>query len=400
MSEKFVYNDFLNWAENTSIVGYSGLPCENKDCISLLSYIQVNPGDTITLKSNDFVFLLYGYSDIGDGYSPDQFFDVNPTGNGIWGNTYTFKEKFVYETGKAGSYPLFIRLVVKKGHNCSEKADFTVANIKKLFSFDITADNSHLIPDNTQIVPSPLFEEYKPFLTSHRGKASAPENSLEAVKEAFNDGLRSFEIDIHITKDNIPVLLHDYTIDRTSNGSGFIKYMTFEEASQYNYNCGKQEYGFVKLVTLSEFLAWCKQNDCLCELDVAGRGFTFKEIKAIYNTVKEADALDIAMFTATPKELKQYMLINENLIVSVSAIWNLDFARDLLANQWQKCALVFASLPISSCTQELTDYIRSLGDNMRAKMWTINKDREELIYKALSMGADVILTEDITEIKQ
>ncbi len=383
--------DYLNWSLKTTISGYEGKTFKKDEHITVTSYIRVNPGDTISVNSDSYAFLIYGYTDIGDGYYPNQYIAVSPKTGSVWGNSYTFGESFVYSNGKAGSYPLYVRIVVKS----SNQDSLNIADVKRAFEFDITADNSHLIPDNAPVIPSPLFDDKKPILIAHRGKATAPENTMEALKEAYEDGIRAFEVDIHVTKDGVPVLLHDATIDRTSNGTGYIKYLTYAEASKYNYNQGKSEYNNISLPKLSDFLAWCKQNGCICELDVADRGFEFSEIKAIYNTVKAAGALGIAMFTATPKELNQYMMINKNLIVSVSAIWSLDGAKALLFNQWQDCALVFASMPASHSTEEISDYVYSLGKNMRTKMWTVNKENTEMIKKVLTLGADAVLTENM-----
>ncbi len=386
---------YLKWSENTTISGYHGSTFSKEGYITITSYIKVNPGDTVSVNSDNYEFLLYGYSDVGDGYYPNQYIDVNPKTSSIWGNFYTFKEKFVYQNGKVGSYPLYVRIVVKPITPEKLSGDFNASKLEKLFSFNITADNSHLIPDNKSVIPSPLFESRETTLIAHRGKSTAPENTIEALKEAYKDGIRAFEVDIQVTSDGVPVLLHDATIDRTSNGTGYIKHLTYDEAVQYDYNAGKAEYKNITLPKLADFLQWCKKNDCLCELDVADRGFTFNEINAIYNTVKAADALDSAIFTATPKELNQYMLINENLIISVSAIWNIDDAKSLLENKWKNCALVFASMPIGYSTQEIVDYVRSLGRNMRTKMWTINRENKDMLKKALNIGADAILTENM-----
>ena len=64
---------------------------------------------------------------------------------------------------------------------------------------------------------------------NHRGYSTvAPENTLPAYKLSKKMGFDYVETDVCFTSDNIPVLLHDGTIDRTSNGSGDIDNMTFE----------------------------------------------------------------------------------------------------------------------------------------------------------------------------
>ena len=61
---------------------------------------------------------------------------------------------------------------------------------------------------------------------NHRGYATvAPENTLPAYQLSAKKGFRYVETDVLFTSDNVPVLLHDITIDRTSNGTGNSAYI-------------------------------------------------------------------------------------------------------------------------------------------------------------------------------
>lgn len=76
----------------------------------------------------------------------------------------------------------------------------------------------------------PFHREKEFRIIAHRGgMAEAPENTLTAFQKAYAAGIRAFELDIHLTADNIIVVHHDKTVDRTSNGSGFIRKMTMAE---------------------------------------------------------------------------------------------------------------------------------------------------------------------------
>ena len=69
-----------------------------------------------------------------------------------------------------------------------------------------------------------------PKLIGHRGvKNIKPENTLESIKTAFDLGLECVEIDVKVSKDNIPLLLHDDTLDRTTTGSGLVCNFTFDQ---------------------------------------------------------------------------------------------------------------------------------------------------------------------------
>jgi glycerophosphoryl diester phosphodiesterase len=71
----------------------------------------------------------------------------------------------------------------------------------------------------------------RPLVTSHAAcKGHAPENTLAGIEAALRLGVDAIEIDVHATADGVPVLLHDDTVDRTTDGRGDIRQMTFERA--------------------------------------------------------------------------------------------------------------------------------------------------------------------------
>ncbi len=101
-----------------------------------------------------------------------------------------------------------------------------------------------------------------PKLIGHRGvKDLKPENTLESISTAFDLGLECVEIDVKISKDNIPLLLHDDTLDRTTNGSGLVCDYTFNEISKLDagYHFYKSNTEF-RVPSLRDVLDLVKKN--------------------------------------------------------------------------------------------------------------------------------------------
>jgi len=74
-------------------------------------------------------------------------------------------------------------------------------------------------------------------ILAHRGaSAYAPENTMAAFELARQMGAGGIELDVQLTKDGKIVVIHDLTIDRTSNGKGVVSEMTLEELRQYDYS--------------------------------------------------------------------------------------------------------------------------------------------------------------------
>ena len=91
---------------------------------------------------------------------------------------------------------------------------------------------------------------------AHRGsKGTHPENTLASFKEAVRVGSDGIELDVHLTKDGHLVVIHDETVDRTTNGNGEIRNLTLAEikamdAGSWFHN----KYAGEKIPTLEEVL--------------------------------------------------------------------------------------------------------------------------------------------------
>ena len=71
---------------------------------------------------------------------------------------------------------------------------------------------------------------------AHRG--GTPENTLSAIRNSKSKGASGIEVDLVFTKDGYPVLLHDGTVERTSNGRGDVHDMTLEEVKKLDFGIG------------------------------------------------------------------------------------------------------------------------------------------------------------------
>ena len=98
-------------------------------------------------------------------------------------------------------------------------------------------------------------------ILGHRGASSyAPDNTRAAFKIAMQMGADGVETDVHLTADGIPVIQHNYDIDRNSDGHGDVEKMTLEELRQYDFGSWKgEQFKGEKIMTLDEFLALAKE---------------------------------------------------------------------------------------------------------------------------------------------
>ena len=113
---------------------------------------------------------------------------------------------------------------------------------------EVAIDALEFYSDNTTLVRTP-------YMLAHRGiPGLAPENTLEGAILAYEKGADHIENDIYLTKDGHIVILHDGTLDRTTNGTGYVENYTLAELKQLLANNQfPVEYPNARIPTLREF---------------------------------------------------------------------------------------------------------------------------------------------------
>jgi glycerophosphoryl diester phosphodiesterase len=140
-------------------------------------------------------------------------------------------------------------------------------------------------PSPPATTPSPQAQTKNAVLFfGHRGAAGeAPENTLAAFQRGIDDGVDAIELDVHLSKDNELVVMHDPHIERSTNGRGLVRDLTLAELAQFNasakYN-GFREYGTQRIPTLSEVLdLTAGRVDMVIEIKLDAEGHRYPGIE-------------------------------------------------------------------------------------------------------------------------
>jgi glycerophosphoryl diester phosphodiesterase len=110
-----------------------------------------------------------------------------------------------------------------------------------------------------------------PMVIGHKGAAAvAPENTLPAFARALEVGAGGLECDIHATADGVPVIIHDRSLDRTTDATGEIARLTLRDVQAADARFGMDAFAGVRVPALDELLSL-----------VAGKAFLALEYKAL-----------------------------------------------------------------------------------------------------------------------
>lgn len=112
--------------------------------------------------------------------------------------------------------------------------------------------------------------ESLPRVIGHRGASGyAPENTLGSIRKAAELGARWVEVDVCVTEDDVPVLLHDDQLSRTTSGSGFV--LKSSLSSVKSLDAGSWfglDYSEESIPTLEEALKLCLSLDLGVNLEI------------------------------------------------------------------------------------------------------------------------------------
>lgn len=159
------------------------------------------------------------------------------------------------------------------------------------------AKGSHIIAVKTPAETKDFFTWTKdriPFISSHRGgpKKGLPENCFATFENTLQHTWSLIELDPHFTKDSTIVLMHDATLERTSNGTGKVSDHTLAEIRQLKLKDTEGNLTGERIPTLDEAIEWAKGRTIIMidEKDVS----TDVRVRKIREHKAQANALVMA----------------------------------------------------------------------------------------------------------
>lgn len=146
------------------------------------------------------------------------------------------------------------------------------------------------------------------FIAAHRGGVDAPENTLAAMRLAMSSRAEFVETDVQLTADGVPVLMHDWTIDRTTDGSGPVWAHTFDELRELDAGSWYgSRFAGERVPSLAEFLDVLAPSTKKAILELKG-SWTREQVGVVADALTAAGVQErviLASFTLTTLQYAQ-----------------------------------------------------------------------------------------------
>lgn len=229
----------------------------------------------------------------------------------------------------------------------------------------------------------------RPFLWAHRGASCcAPENTLAAFTAAVESGADGLELDIHLSRDGVPVVIHDEALDRTTDGRGPVAEMTWQQLRQLDAGSWFAS-GFAAepLPALEDVLnAFAGQLRLNLELKEFGAGLAVLELLSQYPSA------DIVVSSFNYDLLYRLRSIDDNLPLAVlldASHWHsaVQIAKDLSACSFHPAVNLVSRPMIAACVQAA----------LPVYVWTV--DQPSVARNLLRAGVSGFFTNDPATLK-
>jgi glycerophosphoryl diester phosphodiesterase len=233
-------------------------------------------------------------------------------------------------------------------------------------------------------------------LIGHRGaRFEAPENTVTGFRYGLGLGLDAFEFDIHMTKDGSLVVIHDATVDRTTNGKGAVADLTLDEIQALDARADFADWPEpARVPTFVDVLDVVGHVPCLeieIKTDLPERiDLIVPNVVETINAYGIANQVYITSFDTYALDVAQRVApeIRRGLI----GAWDSEGFRELAESLG--CSL--AGVPYAAASNELVHWAKFAG--LRITGWPTNSP--EALAKALEFGVDAICTDAPTMMRE
>lgn len=205
---------------------------------------------------------------------------------------------------------------------------------------------------------------------AHRGFSGVyPENTMIAFEKAIEAGCDGIELDVQLTKDGVPVIMHDEKVDRTTDGTGFVKDYTFSEIRKLNaeYRYEKADI-FCEVPSLREYFELVKDKNIFTNVELKNSVVLYENLEEKvldlideYNLrdriiISSFNHLSVVKMKKMAPDMK-YGFLEESIVLD-AAMYAKRYGIDYLHPSWQ------------SVTKEYCRQAKEEG--IEINTWTVN----------------------------
>ncbi len=233
---------------------------------------------------------------------------------------------------------------------------------------------------------------------AHRGaSAIAPENTMAAFRSAITEGADGIELDVQRTRDGVIVVCHDETVDRTSNGTGFIRDLTLDELRTLDFSAGidhqdKLWFGSSEPIpTLEEVLDLLKPTTLKLNIELKNSEIRYEGMEIEVDAMVMASGMADRVLYSSFNHESMLLLAEEGSVIPRALLYH-----GLVMEPWLRAKRFgadgihpFVHLPFLDRVTA-----RSRREGIAVRPWTVDSDPN--LTHCFKIGVDAVITNEVS----
>lgn len=220
---------------------------------------------------------------------------------------------------------------------------------------------------------------------AHRGASGyAPENTLPAIELALAQGADAVEIDVQLTRDDAVVVIHDETLERTTDGNGWVADHSFDDLRRLDASAGDERFVGTRIPTLEEVLD--ATGDVTVNIELKNSRIRYKglEERVLAIVAERRAEARVVLSSFNHYSLRHLMHLGTSLPLGA-------LHSDTLFQPWKYAAKLGATAlhpPLRATRRKLVEGCHALG--LPVHVWTVNEPDE--LKRMVRIGADAVIS--------
>ncbi|MFC3882852.1 glycerophosphodiester phosphodiesterase [Bacillus songklensis] len=223
----------------------------------------------------------------------------------------------------------------------------------------------------------------------HRGAAGTfPENTMISFQEAARVGANGIELDVHMSKDDELIVIHDETVDRTSNAKGFVRDLTYDQIRKMDASYKfKKKYGVCPIPTLNEVLEWAAELPLKVNIELKNNVFEYPylEMKVIDLIYKLNMKENVILSSFNHNSIMRVLSLDSTIETAILYSWQMfepwNYAKHLSVKGLHPNYRTLNDIVVQAARSE----------QLAVRPYTVND--AEVMKKMRDLGCDAVITD-------
>ena len=222
---------------------------------------------------------------------------------------------------------------------------------------------------------------------AHRGASgSAPENTLPAFEMAIEQGADGIEFDVQLTRDDHVVVIHDETLERTTDGHGWVADHSLEDLKKLDASAGLDGFAGVRIPTLAELFDLVTDADLRLNVELKNSRIPYQGMEErVLGLIEQYGVADRVIISSFDHNSLRG-LAESGATIPLGVLYS-----DPLWRPWNYAVKLGASALHPSLSATRPKVVeRSHEAGLEVNVWTVNEPDE--VERVAELGVDALIT--------